>query len=68
MTQVRNEEDRRMYSVLVNAEEQYCIWIQEKEVPDGWRRAGMEGTRGECIAFVDATWTDMTPLSLRKVR
>lgn len=58
--------DRREYTVLVNDEEQYSLWIKGKAVPAGWRPAGKEGTLEECKQFVDEVWTDMRPLSLRK--
>jgi MbtH protein len=61
-----DQEERRHYIVLVNHEEQYCLWPKGKAVPDGWRADGMEGTRAECVAYVDETWLDMRPLSLRQ--
>jgi MbtH protein len=55
-----------VYKVLVNGEEQYSLWPQYKEVPAGWREAGKQGSKAECLAFVEANWTDMRPLSLRQ--
>ncbi|MCP1625175.1 MbtH family protein [Pseudomonas nitroreducens] len=55
-----------VYKVLVNGEEQYSLWPQYKEVPAGWREAGKQGSKVECLAFVEANWTDMRPLSLRQ--
>ena len=37
-----------------------------QEIPAGWRRVDMEGTRQECMDYVDETWTDMRPRSLRE--
>ena len=51
--------------VLVNEEEQYCLWRQGIPVPNGWRQV-KEGPRSECLAYVQEVWTDMRPLSLRK--
>ena len=31
------EEDNRDYIVVVNHEEQYSIWLADKELPLGWR-------------------------------
>ena len=59
-------EDRRHYTVLVNAEEQYSIWLADGAVPAGWRTVGKVGTKQECLDYVRAVWTDMRPLSLRK--
>jgi uncharacterized protein YbdZ (MbtH family) len=54
------------YVVVVNHEEQYSIWPADREVPSGWRTVGTPGTREDCLKYVEAVWTDMRPLSLRK--
>jgi len=61
-----DSEDQRTYVVLINDEEQYSLWPHGKDIPNGWRSAGKEGTRAECSLYVDEVWTDMRPLSLRK--
>jgi MbtH protein len=59
-------EDTRRYTVLVNDEEQYSIWLADKTTPAGWRSAGKIGSKQECLDHIRAVWTDMRPLSLRK--
>ena len=59
-------EDTRIYRVVVNHEEQYSIWPAERENPAGWRDAGKEGLKSECLEYIKEVWTDMRPLSLRK--
>ena len=54
------------YKVVVNDEEQYSIWPADRENPLGWSEAGREGTKAECLAYIEEVWTDMRPLSLRK--
>lgn len=54
------------YAVVVNDEEQYSIWPVERELPAGWRPDGFAGTEEECLAYIDETWTDMRPASLRR--
>lgn len=54
------------FKVLVNGEEQYSLWPEYKAVPAGWREAGKSGPKQDCLAFVEAAWTDMRPLSLRQ--
>jgi MbtH protein len=56
----------RPYVVVVNDEEQYSIWQQGRELPAGWRPDGFVGTEDECLAYIDETWTDMRPASLRR--
>lgn len=59
-------EDTRRYTVLVNDEEQYSIWLADKTIPAGWRSVGKTGSKQECLDHIRAVWTDMRPLSLRK--
>jgi MbtH protein len=54
------------YAVVVNHEEQYSVWPLDREPPAGWSRAGQTGSRDECLAWIDANWTDMRPSSLRR--
>jgi MbtH protein len=53
------------YAVVVNHEEQYSIWPVSRDIPLGWRPVGRQGTRQECLAFIEEVWTDMRPLSIR---
>jgi len=59
-------EDTRIYKVVVNHEEQYSIWPADRENALGWKDAGKEGLKAECLAYIKEVWTDMRPLSLRK--
>ena len=59
-------EDKTIYKVVVNHEEQYSIWPDYRENPLGWRDAGKSGLKAECLAYIERVWTDMRPLSLQK--
>jgi MbtH protein len=59
------ESGERNYQVVVNDEEQYSVWPSGRNVPEGWRCEGPEGSKDECIAYIERVWTDMRPLSLR---
>ena len=59
-------EDKTIYKVVLNHEEQYSIWPANRENPLGWKDAGKSGTKEECLAYIKEVWTDMRPLSLRK--
>jgi len=54
------------FLVVLNQEEQYSIWPDYKEIPAGWRAAGKEGSKEECLAYIEQVWSDMRPLSLRQ--
>jgi len=61
-----DHEDTTLYKVVVNHEEQYSIWPAERELPPGWREAGKQGLKAECLEYSKEVWTDMRPLSLRR--
>ena len=61
-----DREDGMIYKVVVNHEEQYSIWPAERENALGWRDAGKQGSKEECLAYIKAVWVDMRPLSLRR--
>ena len=60
-----DKEDNRTYKVVVNHEEQYSIWLADKENPLGWKDVGKSGLKQECLDHISEVWTDMKPLSLR---
>lgn len=60
------QEDERIYKVVVNHEEQYSIWFADREIPSGWKDVGKEGKKSECLDYIKEVWTDMRPLSLRR--
>ncbi|HEY3919479.1 MAG TPA: MbtH family NRPS accessory protein [Stellaceae bacterium] len=59
-------EDTTVYNVVMNHEEQYSIWPQDRDIPLGWKTVGKIGKKAECLAYIAEVWTDMRPLSLRK--
>ena len=60
------EDQNRLYAVVVNDEEQYSIWFAEREPPAGWRKLDKTGTKAECLEYIREVWPDIRPLSLRK--
>lgn len=58
-------DENTVYDVVLNHEEQYSIWPTYKSLPTGWRTAGKQGSKAECLAYIDEVWVDMRPLSLR---
>ena len=60
------EPQARQHVVVVNDEEQYSIWPADRETPLGWRRDTFSGNEEECLAYIEETWTDMRPASLRQ--
>ncbi|MFD5920262.1 MbtH family protein [Kitasatospora sp. NPDC058201] len=54
------------WTVLVNDELQHGFFPADLPVPAGWHPAGFTGTEDACESYVEAHWTDLRPLSLRR--
>lgn len=60
------EDENREFCVLINDEGQYSLWPTFKKIPNGWSAVGPRGARKDCIAYIEANWTDLRPRSLIK--
>jgi MbtH protein len=58
------EDDAEIYVVLVNAEGQHSLWPSLIAVPAGWDAVHGPADRADCVAYVNANWTDLRPASL----
>jgi MbtH protein len=58
--------DRDQCKVVLNGEEQYSIWPVTLPNPGGWADAGFQGTKPDCLAWIEEHWTDLRPRSLRE--
>ncbi|HEY2115696.1 MAG TPA: MbtH family NRPS accessory protein [Candidatus Angelobacter sp.] len=63
---VEEQEDSRIYNVVINHEEQYSIWPAHKTLPPGWSCVGVTGRKNDCLEHIKTVWTDMRPLSVRQ--
>jgi MbtH protein len=61
-----DDDSSSSYLVVINGEEQYSIWPEDRDLPRGWARAGFEGSKPDCLEYIDRTWTDMRPRSVRR--
>ncbi len=62
----QDREDHTTYKVVVNHEDHYSIWPTDRENAPGWRDAGKQGSRRECLDHIKSVWTDVRPPSLTK--
>ncbi|GAS86143.1 MbtH family protein [Mycolicibacterium brisbanense] len=60
------DDESGTFVVLVNDEDQFSLWPAFADRPAGWRVAFGEGSRSDCLAYVEQTWTDLRPRSLRE--
>ncbi|GGT07956.1 MbtH family protein [Nonomuraea spiralis] len=49
------------FRVLVNQENQHCLWPAFADVPAGWAVAHGPAVRDACVEYVNANWTDLRP-------
>jgi len=59
-------EETETYKVVVNHEEQYSVWPVDQQNPLGWKDAKFDGPKAACLAYIEAVWTDMRPLSVKR--
>ncbi|MEE6164223.1 MULTISPECIES: MbtH family protein [unclassified Mycolicibacterium] len=60
------DDESGTFFVLVNDEEQFSLWPAFADLPEGWRVVFGEGSRSDCLTYVEQTWTDLRPRSLRE--
>lgn len=58
------ENEDASYLALINHEGQYSLWPEAIDVPSGWWVAFAGSRRQECLDYIQAHWTDITPMSL----
>lgn len=61
-----DSDETAVFQAVINHEEQYSIWPADQPIPNGWRPAGKQGSKRECLAWIDEVWIDMRPRSLRE--
>jgi MbtH protein len=61
-----DDEDKTIYKVVVDHEEQYSIWPADRENALGWNDAGKSGTKEECLAYVEGVGAGMRPSGRRE--
>lgn len=59
------DDDNGAFFVLVNDEDQHCLWPVFADIPAGWRVVHGEASRAACLDYVEKNWTDLRPKSLR---
>jgi amino acid adenylation domain-containing protein len=57
--------DDTPFHVVRNPAGQYSVWPAASETPKGWEPVGEPAAKPECLARIDALWTDMAALGER---
>lgn len=66
MSNNNSEKIVELHLVLKNCEEQYSLWLACKKVPVSWEIVFGPKPKKDCLEYVNETWIDMRPLSLRR--
>lgn len=53
------------FIVVKNDNEQYSIWPEKKDLPQGWHKLNISGSKEKCLEYIESVWIDLRPLSLR---
>jgi MbtH protein len=65
MNRTDSEMDEPKWTVLVNHEEQYSLWREDRPVPAGWQQVYGPAQESACVDYVERNWLDMRPKSIR---
>lgn len=50
---MRVEHKTLIFKVITNTENEFCLWLADREVPPGWSDVRkVRGTSRECLAFI----------------
>ena len=60
------DDENGRFFVLVNGEEQHSLWPVFADIPAGWRVVHGEASRAECLEYIEKSWPDIRPKSLRE--
>jgi MbtH protein len=58
------DDEQGEFVALINKEDQYSLWPNFAEVPDGWSITHGPAGRRECLEYIEKSWIDMRPTSL----
>lgn len=58
------DDEDGIFSVLVNEDNQHCLWPQSFPVPEGWRVVLSSASRADALAHVEANWRDLRPAGI----
>ncbi len=62
------EEDTTTYRVVVSEDRKaYSILPDNKRPPVGWKDAGYQGRKKECLQYVQKVWADVRSLNLGEI-
>ncbi|AUJ12672.1 antibiotic synthesis protein MbtH [Xanthomonas oryzae pv. oryzae] len=62
---IQDDEQDQIYVVVINHEEQYALWPDYADAPNGWSVVFGPNPKQACLDYVNEHWTDMRPKSLR---
>ena len=59
-------DSKNLYDVVVNEQEQYSLWNNDRPMPGGWGSIGVTGSQAFCLDWIQTNWLDQRPKFLRE--
>lgn len=59
------ENEKLVFTVLVNDENQHSLWPEFISAPNGWKSVFGPDSRESCIHYINDNWQDIKPNSLK---
>lgn len=59
------DDENAVCCVLINHQQQYSLWPENRVVPAGWCIAFGPSASAQCASWLEENWCDMRPHSLR---
>ena len=59
-------DSKSVYGVVINQQEQYSLWDNERPAPGGWTAIGVTGSQEFCLNWIQDNWFDQRPGFLRE--
>ncbi|MCR0997815.1 MbtH family protein [Serratia rubidaea] len=60
------ENEKLVFCVLVNDENQHSLWPEFIQIPSGWKQVFGPEDRQSCINYINENWSDIKPNSLAR--
>jgi MbtH protein len=54
-----NEEGN--FFVLKNAKDQYSLWPEFADIPNGWKTVLGPSIRNDCVSYIEKNWSSINP-------
>lgn len=61
MDGINAADETLIYKVVISEEAHYSVWPAYKANAAGWNDAGKQGSKVECLNYINDIWSDVRP-------